>query len=252
MWVIAKNALRERIRRKELYIVVAVGILILLLCSSGTATIMMNGEPITSFDNMIVVMHTMVAAVGCLLAVVLGIRTIPNEYERKDSHLVWVRGISQPVYHGGLALANILSAMLATGILYFALAVYIVANGRTDYLVRMLPAFLIVCIAVATASLFTSVLSIVFPVAVTGILGILFALGGILHGILDLYKNVAGGVAGTLLKGLLFVLPDMNGIQQQARRLMAQGSVDVHLILTGLLAIYVLSVGIMVFRRREA
>ena len=35
MWVIAKNALRERMRRKELYIVVAVGILILLLCSSG-------------------------------------------------------------------------------------------------------------------------------------------------------------------------------------------------------------------------
>lgn len=192
MWVIAKNALRERMRRKELYIVVAVGILILLLCSSGTATITMNGEPITSFDNMIV------------------------------------------------------------GILYLALAVYIVANGRTDYLVRMLPAYLIVCIAVATASLFTSVLSIVFPAAVTGILGILFALGGILHGILDLYKNVAGGVAGTLLKGLLFVLPDMNGIQQQARRLLAQESVDVHLILTGLLAIYVLSVGIMVFRRREA
>lgn len=192
MWVIAKNALRERIRRKELYIVVAVGILILLLCSSGTATITMNGEQITSFDNMIV------------------------------------------------------------GILYLALAVYIVANGRTDYLVRMLPAYLIVCIAVATASLFTSVLSIVFPAAVTGILGILFALGGILHGILDLYKNVAGGVAGTLLKGLLFVLPDMNGIQQQARRLLAQESVDVHLILTGLLAIYVLSVGIMVFRRREA
>lgn len=192
MWVIAKNALRERIRRKELYIVVAVGILILLLCSSGTATITMNGEPITSFDNMIV------------------------------------------------------------GILYLALAVYIVANGRTDYLVRMLPAYLIVCIAVATASLFTSVLSIVFPAAVTGILGILFALGGILHGILDLYKNVAGGVAGTLLKGLLFVLPDMNGIQQQARRLMAQESVDVHLILTELLAIYVLSVGIMVFRCREA
>ena len=73
-----------------------------------------------------------------------------------------------------------------------------------------------------------------------------------MHGILDLYKNVAGGVAGTLLKGLLFVLPDMNGIQQQARRLMAQESVDVHLILTGLLAIYVLSVGIMVLRRREA
>jgi len=252
MWVIMKNALRERMRRKELYIAAAVGILIFLLCSSGTATITMNGEPITSFNNMFVVMHTMIAAVGCLLAVILSIRTIPNEYERKDSHLIWVRGISQPVYHGGLALANMFSAMFATGILYIALAVYAAVNGRMDYLARMLPAFLILCIAVATASLFTSVLSILLPVAVTGLLGILFALGGVLHGMLSLYKNVAGGIAGRLLEVLLFLLPDLNGIQKQAECLIAQEMVDVHLILAGFLELYVLSVGIMVFWRREA
>ena len=43
MWVIIKNAWKERMRRKELYIVVAIGILILLLCGSGSATISIEG-----------------------------------------------------------------------------------------------------------------------------------------------------------------------------------------------------------------
>ena len=59
-------------RRKELYIVVAIGILVLLLCSSGSATISIEGEPITSFDNMFMVLHTMMNAVGCMLAVLMG------------------------------------------------------------------------------------------------------------------------------------------------------------------------------------
>lgn len=252
MWIITKNALRERMRRKELYIAVAIGILILLFCSSGSATISVNGEPITSFENMFLVMHTMIGAVGCLLAAVLGIRTIPNEYERRNSHLVWVRGISQEKYHGGLALANVLGAVFAAAILYLALAVYVAANQRWDYLLRMLPAFLLVCINVALASLFVSVASIRLPVMAAGGLGIIFALLGILHGVLAVYKNVAGGAAGMFLRVLLWIIPDMNGIQMQAQKLMAQKAVDIHLILTGLLALYVISLGIFVFKRKEA
>lgn len=66
MWIITKNALRERLRRKELYIVVAVGILILLLCSSGTATITMNGEPVTSIFTSVLSIVLPVAMVGIL------------------------------------------------------------------------------------------------------------------------------------------------------------------------------------------
>lgn len=252
MWVIIKNAFKERMRRKELYIVVAVGILILLLCSSGTATISIEGEPITSFKNMFMVLHTAMNAVGCILAVVLSIRTIPNEYERRNSHLIWVRGISQTKYHAGLSLANVLGAMMAMGILYLALAIYVVMNSRTDYLVRMIPAFLIVCVNVAMASLLTSVLSIKLPAGAAGGIGFVFAFGGILHGVLDVYKNIAGGVAGSILTGLLTILPDMNGIQTQAQNLTAQKEVDVHMILVGLLVLYVISLGLFVFKKKEA
>ena len=252
MWVIIKNAWKERMRRKELYIVVAIGILILLLCSSGSATISIEGEPITSFDNMFMVIHTMMNAVGCLLAVILSIRTIPNEYERRNSHLIWVRGISQQKYHAGLALANVLSAVVAMGILYLALTGYVVANGRMDYLIRMLPAFLIVSLNVALASLFVSVLTIQLPTMAAGAIGFAFTLIGILHGVLELYKNIAGGLAGTVLNGLLHILPNMHGIQTQAQNVMAQETVDIHMILVGLLTLYVISLGLFVFKRKEA
>lgn len=252
MWVITKNALKERMRRKELYIVVAIAILILLLCSSGSATITIEGEPITSFENMFMVMHTMMNAVGCILAVILSIGTIPKEYERKNSHLIWVRGISQQNYHTGLALANVLSGVFAMSILYLALAGYIIANGKMNYLSCILPAFLIVCLNVALASLFVSVLTIQLPTLAAGAIGFVFTAVGILHSILNLYKNIAGGVAGTVLNGVLHILPDMHGIQRQAQNVMAQEKVDIHLILVGILTLYVISLGLFVFKRKEA
>lgn len=252
MFTIMKNAWKERMRRKELYIVAAIGILLLLLCTSGSATITIEGEPITSFRNMFMVMHVLMNAVGSFLAVILSIRTIPNEYERKNSHLVWVRGISQTTYHAGLSLANIFSAITAMGILYLALAVYVVANGRMDYLVHMIPAFLIVCVNIALSSFLTSVLSIVLPAMAAGAIGFGFTLIGILHGVLELYKNIAGGAAGVVLKAILTILPDMNGIQAQAQNLMAGKTVELHPILVGVFVIYVISLGLFLFQRKEA
>ena len=252
MLVIMKNAWKERMRRKELYIVVAIGILLLLLCSSGSATITLNGEPITSFQNMFMVLHVMMNTVGCLLAVVLSIHTIPNEYERRNSHLIWVRGISQTTYHAGLSLANMLSAIAAMGILYLALAGYVAANGHIADLIRMVPAFLIVCLNVALSSLLTSVLSIVLPAMAAGTIGFIVVLVGIGHGILEIYKNIAGGIAGIVLKGILAVFPDLNGLQTQAQNLMNGKAVDVHLILIGLLMLYIISIGLFVFKRKEA
>lgn len=252
MWVIMKNAWKERMRRKELYIVVGIAVLVLLLCSSGSATITIEGEPITSFENMFVIMHTMMNAAGCMLAVILSMRTIPNEYERKNSHLIWVRGISQQSYHGGLALANVLSAVSAMAVLYLALAGYVLANGAVEYLVRMLPAFLVVSLNVALASLFVSVCTIKLPTMAAGAMGAVFVAVGILHSVLDIYKNIAGGVAGTVLNGVLHIFPDMHGIQMQAQNVMAQEAVDVHLILVGLLTLYVISLGLFVLKRKEA
>ncbi len=252
MGVIIKNALRERIRRKELYIVVAIGMLLMLLCSSDTASLSIDGEPVTGFKNMFMVMHILVNAVGCILAVVLSVRTIPNEYERQNSHLVWVRGISQTKYHAGLSIANILSTMSAVAILYIVLAVYVISNGKLEYCLLMIPAFLIESINIVIISLFTSVCSIFMPAMATGTCGILLAGCGVFYGLLDLYKNIIGGFGGKLISLILSIVPDMNGIQKQAQNLMTGNKVDIHLVLTSLFAIYVISLGIFIFKKKEA
>ncbi len=252
MRVIFMNALKERIRRKELYIVAVIGILLMLLCSSDSASITMNGEPVTGFKNMFMVMHVLMNAIGCILAVILSVKTIPNEYERKNSHLVWVRGISQPVYHGGLTAANMLATIISVGILYLVLVIYVIAKGHTECLFAMLPAFFVIAVNVSMVSLFVSVLSIRLPGMAVGALGTLFAGVGIFHGLLEIFKSMLGGIGGRCMSVLLWLVPDLNGIQKQAYHLVIGKQVEVHVIFVGLLAAWIFSLGLFVFRRKEA
>lgn len=252
MRVIIANALKERIRRKELYIVAAIGILLMLFCSSDSTSITMNGESVTGFKNMFMVMHVLVNAIGAILAVVLSMRTIPNEYERRNSHLVWVRGICQPEYHGGLAIANLLASVFAVGILYIVLAIYTVINGHAVYLPKLILAFFMVAVSVSVVSLFVSVLSIRLPGMTVGVLGALFAGIGIFHGMFDLFKNAIGGIGGKCIAILLGIVPDLNGIQKQAYNFVIGKNVEPHLIWVGLFTMWVISLGLFLFKRKEA
>ncbi len=252
MLVIMKNALKERMRRKELYIIVVIGALLFLLCSSDSMTISVGGESLTGFGSMFGVLHIIINAIGCILGVVLSIRTIPNEYERRNSHLVWVRGISQQTYHTGLTLANVVSSVFATLILYVMLAVYTGIKGDGVRVGMLIPAFLLVALNVAIVALFTSVLSIVLPGALTGVIGILLTLAGIFHGALDIYRNIVGGVAKAVLTAVLKIVPDFHGIQTQAQNLVLGKSIEVHVICLGFLVFYICTIGLIVFKRKEA
>lgn len=252
MITIMKNALKERIRRKELYIVVAVGILLILLCSSDSTSISMNGEPLVGFRNMFMVMHVLIHVISCLLAVVLSLRTIPKEYERRNSHLVWVRGIGQAEYHAGLAAANVLATAFSAAFLYMVLAGYAVAKGHASYVVRMLPAYLILTVSVSIVSLLVSVLSICLPSMAVGILAVLFAGFGVLHGFLEIFKNAVGGAGSASMSFLLKVIPDLNGLQKQAYNLIIGERVDLHLVWIGLFALWVISSGLFIFKKKEA
>lgn len=252
MGVIMRNALRERIRRKELYIVMVIGLFLILLCGSDSTSITINGEPLVGFCNMFMVMHVLIHAAGCILAVILSIGTIPREYERHNSHLVWVRGISQPAYHTGLAAANLAAAAIAVGILYGVLAGYAAVKGYACLIPKMIPAYLIVVVSVSLVSLWASVLSICLPSFLTGVLAAAFAVVGILHGFLELFKSMVGGGSGVCIAILLRAVPDLNGLQKQAYHFIVGEHVDTHLLWTALLALWVISVGLVVLKRKEA
>ncbi|MGL6200344.1 MAG: hypothetical protein ACRC3H_15545 [Lachnospiraceae bacterium] len=249
---IMMNALKERIRRKELYIVVVIAVIILAFFGSDSATISMKGESITGFSRMFQVLHIVVNVAGCLLAMILSLQTIPTEYREKRSHLVWIRGIPQVRYHAQLAIANIVSSAIAVTILYLALAFYAITKGAAEALPAMLPGLLIIWINIAIISLLTSVLSICLPSFGVGLISSICIVVGVLHGILDIYKNIIGGFSGLLIKWVLLIFPDLNAIQNQASNIVLGNSVDIHIVLKGLLTLYIISLGLLLFRKKEA
>ena len=170
MMGIMRNALRERIRRKDIYVVIVLGLLIALMCMSGTVTLSIDGVAVTEVRLLLPLVLNVVSVVGGGMAVALSLRTIPNEYERKVSHLVWMRGISQWNYHGQLALANMVSSVGALFILYAGVMVFAAVKGETGVLIRSIPGFVLYAAGTAGVSLFTSAVSLIFPGMAAGVL----------------------------------------------------------------------------------
>lgn len=252
MKVIIRASLMERIRRRELYIIFAVGVLMILLTCTGEGSLSVNGEVLTGFENRMMIFQIMANFFSCILAVVLSMNTIPNEYERRNSHLVWIRGISQRKYHGSLCIANSIVCMMVLLVFYVMLAVFVLINGQAGLIPRLLPAYLITGLNCLFVSVLTSALSIIAPAFIAGTAGIMFVILGVFHSLLSLAKNIFGGFGGRLLGAMLKVVPDLHGMQDQAYRYILGQEPGLHKILAVVFATYIAGIGILVFRRKEA
>lgn len=249
---IMKNALRERIRRKDIYVIVAVGLLIILMCMSGAATLSIDGVPVTEFEMMMPLVLHVVSVLGGAVAVALSLRTIPSEYERKTSHLVWTRGISQWNYHGQLALANIISSVGALFILYAGVMVFAGMKGETEVLLRSIPGFLMYAAGTAGVSLLTSALSLKLPGMAAGVVCTGVMLAGTMSPVLETVSGIMSGAPRIILRGILVLTPDLYGMESQAGDFLLGESVDVHLLLGGGLFLYVGAALLFLLRRKEA
>ncbi len=250
--MIALTAIKEKIRRKDLYIVGMIGLVLVLLFCSGGGTITIDGEPISGFANLAPLMLTLINILSGALAITLSIRTIPNEYERRTSHLIWIRGVKQWKYHAELAIANVISSLIAAAIMYLGLLVLAVVKNQGNGIERMIPAFWVLAISITIVSIVSSVLSIFLPSLAAGILAVGIFGVGILHSILEIAANTIGGFSGNLLKVVLAILPNLHEIQKQAGNLMGGSAIDAHVIWKGLLTIYILSLGFLIFQKKEA
>lgn len=252
MKILVKASLLERIRRKELYIVFVIGLLMIILTCTGNNSISINGESLVGFENKLMIFQTLINFFSCLLAVVLSINTIPNEYERRNSHLVWIRGISQTKYHGSLCIANCVVSMAVLLMFYIMLGAFLIMNGHAEMMLREIPAFLVTGINVIFAATFTSVLSIKLPSFATGFIGITAVILGTFYPVLSLASNVLGGLGGKVIKAVLNVIPDLNAVQKQGYLLMMNENMNFHKIVLLLIATYIVTMGILFFKRKEA
>lgn len=249
--MIAVTALKEKIRKKVLYIVSLLGVLILLLFSTGTGSISINGEEITDYKILASLLLTVFYVISCMLAVVLSLDTIPNEYERQTSHLVLIRKVSQAKYHGMLTIANIMAGLLAEAVLYASFLLFMLSQNQGSSIWKLVPAFLTAAVGVALVCVMTSWLSVVLPKFFAGMISVVIVLAGVFYNMLELLNSIVGGFGGKLLKGILYIVPDLHGIQEQAVSVLTGGTVEVHLLYKGLLWIYIFAVLLALSKRKE-
>lgn len=249
---IALTALKGKLRRKELYIVSIIGVLIVIMFGTGTGQISVGGVAVTDYKMLAPIILIVVNAVCCILSVIMSLNTIPNEYERHTSHLVWIRKVSQARYHGELATANIMSGLISELILFVSVALFIIAHGQSTEIIKLLPVFLVIAVNVIIVCLMTSAFSIFLPRTAAGFISTFITLTGVFHGLLMLLKDILSGFAGGFIKAILTVIPDLNEIQAQAGNILSGNEFDIHPILKGLLFAYIFAVIIMLVKKKEA
>lgn len=92
---IVLNVVKEKIRKKMLYITTVLGILVVMIFSSDMGSLTIGGKNIKDYYVLIPILINVVNFLSGAIALAMSITTIPNEYERRTSHLIWSRGISQ-------------------------------------------------------------------------------------------------------------------------------------------------------------
>lgn len=246
------TSLKEKMRRKELYIIAGIAMLILLLLSSENTTLSIGGKMITSFEMMLPIFMMVINFISCALAIVLSIKTISNEYDKKTSHLIWIRGVSQIKYHGQLALANMVVSLIVQLIFFVMVGIFCIRKGECSGLFYLMPSYLIVGISTCIISLLTSVLSIKLPSFITGIISSTFMILGIFHSVILLFVESMGGVGSSILKYLLKIIPDLNHNAQMAGDLILGKSISWDSIVVGIVTLCFISCFLLILKRKEA
>ena len=249
--MIALIAFKEKIRRKVFFAVFALAALITLIFSTGAATVTINGESVTDYKILMPTMLTVMNAASCAMAVALSLNTIPKEYERHTNQLIFIRGVSQSRYHIQLAIANITASLVSHAIFFSGLAVYIITSKNPLELLWAVPSYLYSGIGIVLVSLFTTCLSIVFSEMAAGVISVVIMLIGVFYPMIELLKGIAGGLSGKIFKALLFVLPNLHGIQSAAGCLITEHTFDLHIMFVALFYVYLFALGIILFRRKE-
>ena len=249
---IVLNVVKEKIRKKMLYISTILGILVVMLFSTDMGSLTIGGKNISDYYVLVPILINVVNFLAGAIALAMSITTIPNEYERRTSHLIWSRGVGQSRYHISLAMGNVIVSWISGMILYLTLGVFAIANGYSNILGQIFVATLFMFIYTAIISVMTSALSIKLPAVVTGLIMIMLFVGGAFRSILLLVSAVLTGFGGTVVKRIIKLIPDLAGLSRQAGNLVQGKAVDAHVIIMGLVIIWIAGLGLIFFRRKEA
>lgn len=250
MKTILLNSLREKIRNKSLYIIGFISLLLItFLMLAGDFSV--NNQAVTSFEGLIHIGMILVSFFASILAIMTSIQTIPNEFERKTTHLVLVRGVKKHGYILSLTMSNIIISFIGLWIIYGGIIIFAAVNGKLHKILHLLSGLGILGINIILVSTITSLFSMIMPLFLNGILGIFLYLVGSFHNLLYLISQNLGGVFGIIVKRILFIIPNFYEVQRQAGNAIDSNFIHPSPILLQLIYIYLVIGFIMVIGSRK-
>ncbi|SDB11315.1 hypothetical protein [Butyrivibrio sp. INlla16] len=249
---IVVNVIREKIRKKMLYVTMALGIIVVAVFSTDMGSLTIGGKSIKDYHVLLPILINVLNFLNGAIALAISCSTIPQEYERRTSHLIWSRGISQSRYHMCLAAGNIVVSWISGIILYATLGVFAVVNGYSNILGRIAMATVFMMIYSACICMLTSALSIRIPTLFTGTIMVIILVFGALRDALKLLTATLTGVGGAVIKRAVMLIPDLAGISNQAGNLVQEKPLNIHVIIMAFLVIWVAGLLVMILRREEA
>lgn len=226
MLTIAFNVIREKLRSKAILIVLIIGMILMLLISMGDG-LSINGVKISSFEQRVPVAMGINTFLGSILAIMTTIQTIPLEFERKVPHLILSRGIKKGSYTFALTIGNILTSLIFMATINLTLLVIISLYARFDLLLNVCLSMLILSINISALSAIISLLSIYIPSFINAIIGLVIYSVGISHGSILTGISSLEGALSKILKGILYFIPDLGSVQEQASSIMLGSSVEI-------------------------
>lgn len=244
------NSLRENVRNKTFYVVILVSTILFSIILLGGG-LYVNGRKLTTYKELIPVSLQLINFMGCIIAIFMSMNTIPKEYERKTTHLILIRGIKREKLNLSLALSNMASAMFGTLILSIATYVLVFMSKNYSDVLKVTGAVMLIMINVLIIAAFTSVLSMFVPSILTGFLGICIYGLGIFHNQLELFAELSKGAVKVIINLCLYFIPDFYSITSEASKLINYGTVNLHVILKGILYLYIILCLFLIPSRRE-
>jgi len=249
---IAFCVVREKLRRKDVYIVALVGIIILISLATGNTAVSGSSGPLTGYRQLVGTVYFLLVCIACALSVALSLSTIPNEYKRSTSHLVWVRGVSQANYHTQLTIGNLIVSFFAYLFLHLGLFIFMAIKGGVSDAPRLLLSIPIGFLPVAIVCVITSGLSILLPTMAVGLVAVAVIIVGAAHTLLMMTASNLGGILGPMLRFLVNLIPNIYGMASQAGNALKADPIVAHTEWTGLLALFVVAQLLWALRKKEA
>jgi len=251
MLAITRLTVREGLRKRQLYLFLAIAaIMILVLLSPGN--IRWEESKVTEPRLIAQIGLWMTLVFTSFLAVFVSMNTIGSEVERGSTHLVLVRPVSRARFWlerwlGVTALAW-LNAALMLGVLMISLGLkFGVGASRL-----VLPGWLLFPLPIACLTAMVAAINTRLPLALAGFGGMIAALFGLFRGQLGILADTGSGAAAWVAGALVLFSPPLNRVVSQVLRMNGGEGLDFWVLHECMLYAYVAAaLGLLLFSRRE-